>query len=162
MVMRWPSCRHWPVGSMPYLTSSPLDLERLVERVVSPDRGGVATFTGVVRNHHDGRSVLRLEYSAYDAMGEAECGRIVAEAERRWQVRVALEHRTGRLEVGDAAVMIAVAGAHRKEAFDACRHVIEEVKRRVPIWKREHFEDGTASWVDPTAHPAPSKRKPVP
>ncbi|NNG16381.1 MAG: molybdenum cofactor biosynthesis protein MoaE [Gemmatimonadales bacterium] len=138
---------------MPCLTSSPLDLDRLVARVVSPERGGVATFTGVVRNHHDGRSVLRLEYSAYDAMAEAECARIVSEAERQWPVRVALEHRTGHLEVGDAAVMIAAAGAHRQEAFDACRYVIEEVKRRVPIWKREHFADGTMSWVDPTARP---------
>jgi len=146
---------------MPYLTSVPLDLDRLVGCVVSPERGGVATFTGVVRNHHDGRSVMRLEYSAYDAMAEAECGRIVAQAERQWPVRVALEHRTGRLEVGDPAVMIAVAGAHRQEAFDACRFVIEEVKRRVPIWKREHFEDGTASWVDPTAQAAPSDRRPV-
>jgi molybdopterin synthase catalytic subunit len=151
---------------MPHLTAAPLDLGRLVSRVVSPELGGVATFTGVVRNHHDGRSVLRLEYSAYDAMAEAECDRIVTEAERQWSVHVAVEHRTGRLEVGDAAVMIAVAGAHRQEAFDACRYVIEEVKRRVPIWKREHFEDGTASWVDPTAHahaadPVPSDRRPV-
>jgi molybdopterin synthase catalytic subunit len=150
---------------MSYLTAAPLDLGRLVSRVVSPERGGVATFIGVVRNHHDGRSVLRLEYSAYDAMAEAECDRIVTEAERQWPVHVAVEHRTGQLEVGDAAVMIAAAGAHRHEAFDACRYVIEEVKRRVPIWKREHFEDGTASWVDPTVHMAdapPSDRRPVP
>ena len=150
--MRWPSCHRWRAANMPYLTSAPLDLDRLVARVVSPERGGVATFTGVVRNHHDGRSVLRLEYSAYDAMAEAECDRIVGEAERQWPVRVAAEHRTGRLEVGDAAVMIAAAGAHRQEAFDACRYVIEELKRRAPIWKCEHFADGTASWVDPTAH----------
>jgi molybdopterin synthase catalytic subunit len=138
---------------MAYLTSAPLDVEDLVSRVVSPERGGVATFIGVVRNHHDGRSVLRLEYSAYDAMVEAECARIVSEAEGQWPVCVALEHRTGQLEVGDAAVMVAAAGAHRDEAFDACRYVIEELKRRVPIWKREHFADGTVSWVDPTARP---------
>ena len=86
---------------------------------------------------------MRLEYSAYDAMAEAECARIVAETEARWPVTVALRHRIGALEVGDMAVAIAVAAAHRDEAFAACRHVIEEVKRRVPIWKREYYADGT-------------------
>jgi molybdopterin synthase catalytic subunit len=83
-------------------------------------------------------------------MAEAECVRIVTEAESRWPVAVALRHRIGRLEVGDTAVGIAVAGAHRDEAFAACRYVIEEVKRRVPIWKREMYLDGTEEWVDPT------------
>lgn len=143
---------------MAHLTAGPLDLGRLVGRVVSPERGAVATFTGVVRNHHHGRGVLRLEYSAYEAMAEAECDRIVADAERRWPVRVAVEHRLGRLDVGDVAVIIAAAGAHREEAFDACRYVIEEVKGRVPIWKREYFEDGTVSWVDPTEQGEASER----
>ena len=84
-------------------------------------------------------------------MAEAECARIVAEAEARWQVAVALQHRIGALEIGDAAVAVAVAAsAHRDEAFAACRYVIEEVKRRVPIWKREYYADGTVDWVDPT------------
>jgi molybdopterin synthase catalytic subunit len=83
-------------------------------------------------------------------MAEAECGRIVTETLARWPVAVALRHRVGRLEVGDTAVGIAVAGAHRDEAFAACRHLIEEVKRRVPIWKREIYADGTEEWVDPT------------
>jgi molybdopterin synthase catalytic subunit len=82
-------------------------------------------------------------------MAEAECGRIVAEAEIRWPVQVALEHRIGTLEVGELAVAVVVAGAHREEAFAACRHVIEELKRRVPIWKREHFADGGLDWVGP-------------
>jgi molybdopterin synthase catalytic subunit len=80
-------------------------------------------------------------------MVEAECARIVAEAESRWQVAVALRHRVGRLEIGDAAVAVAVASAHRDGAFVACRHVIEELKRRVPIWKRETFADGSVEWV---------------
>jgi len=134
---------------MPHLTTEPLRLDRLVAEVLSPERGGVATFIGVVRNHHDGRSVVRLEYSAYDAMAEAECQRIVAEAEERWPVRVAVEHRIGKLEVGDAAVMVAAAAAHRAQAFEACRYVIEELKRRVPVWKREHFRDGSTVWVEP-------------
>src|SRR5688572_3937600 len=80
-------------------------------------------------------------------MVEAECARIVAEAQARWQVAVALRHRIGRLEIGDAAVAVAAASPHRDEAFVACRHVIEELKRRVPIWKREVYADGTVEWV---------------
>jgi molybdopterin synthase catalytic subunit len=133
-----------------YLQYSALDLNRLVTEVTDRERGGVVTFLGMVRNHHDGRQVLRLEYSAYEAMAEAECARIVAEAEGRWPARVALAHRLGALAIGDAAVAIATAAAHRAEAFDACRYVIEEIKSRVPIWKKEFYGDGTVAWVDPT------------
>jgi molybdopterin synthase catalytic subunit len=80
-------------------------------------------------------------------MVEAECARIVAETESRWPVAIALRHRIGALEIGDAAVAVVAASAHRDEAFVACRHVIEELKRRVPIWKREEFADGTVEWV---------------
>jgi len=134
-----------------YLTSAPIDVAALVSAVQAPERGGIATFIGLVRNHHGGRDVLRLDYSAYGPMAEAECGRILAEAQTRWPVAVALQHRVGGLEIGDAAVAIAVGSAHRDDAFAACRYVIEEVKRRVPIWKRESYADGTVSWVDPTA-----------
>ena len=134
-----------------FLRREPLQLTALTAAVATPDRGAIATFVGVVRDHKSGRSVLRLEYSAYEAMAERECGTIVAEAESRWPVRVALAHRVGRLALGDAAVMVVAAAAHRGPAFDACRHVIEEVKRRVPIWKREWYADGTVTWVDPTA-----------
>jgi molybdopterin synthase catalytic subunit len=130
-----------------YLTSNPLDLGPLLARVQSPARGGMACFIGTVRNHHEGREVVRLDYSAYLPMAEAECARIVAEAESRWQVGVAVQHRIGRLEIGEAAVAVAAASAHRDEAFLACRYVIEEVKRRVPIWKREVFADGSMTWV---------------
>jgi len=135
---------------MTFLTENPLELGGLVAEVSGDDRGGVATFLGLVRNHHDGRGVARLEYSAYAPMAEAECAAIVAEAEGRWPVRIAVRHRLGVLEVGDAAVAVAAAGAHRAEAFDACRYVIEELKRRVPIWKREQYLDGQAGWVEPT------------
>jgi len=136
---------------VPFLTDLPIDLGRLHAAVQAPDRGGVAAFVGLVRDHHQGRAVLRLDYSAYGPMAEAECGRIVAEAEARWAVAVALQHRVGALAIGDAAVAVVVASAHRDEAFAACRHVIEEVKRRVPVWKREYYADGTVAWVDPSA-----------
>jgi molybdopterin synthase catalytic subunit len=134
-----------------FVTAEPIELAPLIAAVQAPERGGVASFLGLVRNHHGGREVLRLEYSAYAPMAEAECARIVAEAEGRWQVAVALRHRVGSLAVGDVAVAVAAASAHREEAFAACRYVIEEVKRRVPIWKRESYADGTEVWVDPTA-----------
>ena len=133
-----------------YLTQEPLDLPALLALVQTPERGGTACFLGTVRNHHRGREVLRLEYSAYEAMVDNECARIVAEAELRWQVGIALQHRVGRLEVGDTAVAVVAASAHRDEAFVACRYVIEELKRRVPIWKQEFFADGTIGWVEPS------------
>jgi molybdopterin synthase catalytic subunit len=134
-----------------FVTDQPIDLAPLLAAVQAPDRGGVATFLGLVRNHHGGRAVLRLDYSAYGPMAEAECGRIVAEAETRWRVAVALRHRVGSLAIGDTAVAVVAASSHRDDAFTACRYVIEEVKRRVPVWKREFYADGTVAWVDPTA-----------
>ena len=124
-----------------YLTGEPLNLTDLVEQVASPSRGGIACFLGTVRDQHNGRAVVRLEYSAYDAM---------AEAEARWDCGVALRHRIGTLAIGEAAVAVAASSAHREEAFIACRYVIEEIKRRLPVWKREVFADGTVEWVDPT------------
>jgi molybdopterin synthase catalytic subunit len=136
---------------MAFLTDQPIQLDDLLAAARSPERGGVAVFLGLVRNHHEGRAVLRLDYSAYAPMAESECARIVAEAAARWDAAVALRHRIGTLEVGEAAVAIVAASAHRESAFAACRFVIDEVKRRVPIWKREHYADGSAVWVDPTA-----------
>src|SRR6185312_9134919 len=104
-------------------------------------------------DQNGGRKVLRLDYSAYVPMAEAELARIVAEAESRWDVAVAVRHRVGSLDIGDTAVAVAVASGHRDEAFVACRYVIEEVKRRVPIWKKEYFADGTVEWVGGAAGP---------
>ena len=136
---------------MNHLSRRPLSVEALLAAVRDPSRGGVAIFVGDVRNHHGGREVLRLEYSAYEPMAEKECRAIVEAAEHRWPVSVALAHRLGALEVGEAAVVVAASGSHRGEAFECCRWVIDEVKRRVPIWKREYYADGTVAWVDPTA-----------
>jgi molybdopterin synthase catalytic subunit len=130
-----------------YLTTETIELAGLVTQVEAPDCGGVACFLGMVRNHQAGREVVQLEYSAYEAMAEAECASIVREAEARWSCTVALRHRIGTLEVGDTAVAVAAAARHRDAAFAACRFVIEEVKRRVPIWKKEYFRDGTVEWV---------------
>ena len=134
-----------------FLTNKPIDVFPLVASVESPARGGIASFLGIVRDRHDGRGVLRLEYSAYAPMVEAECARIVGEAESRWPVAIALRHRVGTLEVGDTAIAVAAGSEHRAAAFDGCRYVVEEVKRRLPIWKQEFYADGTHEWVDPTA-----------
>lgn len=132
------------------LSRNPIDVEHLAASVVTDQRGGVASFVGLVRNHQDGRPVMRLEYHAYEPMAEAECLRILEEARQRWPVAAALEHRLGALAIGDVAVAVAVAGDHRAETFDACRWIIEQVKHRVPIWKKEFYSDGTVGWVDPT------------
>lgn len=136
---------------MAYLVSHPIDIRTLIAQVRAPARGAIATFMGLVRDHHGGSEVLRLEYSAYGPMVEAECARITAEATQRYAAAVALEHRIGALEIGDVAVAIVAAAPHRDAAFEACRYVIEEVKRRLPIWKRETYADGMVAWVDPTA-----------
>jgi molybdopterin synthase catalytic subunit len=133
-----------------FLSADRLDLTALLAEVEAPGRGGVATFVGLVRDHQGGRGVIALAYSAYEPMAEAVCAEIVAEAEGRWPVKVALRHRLGELAIGEAAVAIAAAADHRDAAFEACRYVIEELKRRVPIWKRETYADGTVEWVDPT------------
>ena len=136
---------------MGFLVEQPIGVRQVAARVVTPEHGGVVTFVGAVRNQHAGRSVVRLEYSAYGPMADAEFDRIITEARERWPAHVAAEHRIGTLEVGEVVVVVVAAAPHRDAAFDACRYVIEELKRRVPIWKREHYADGTASWVDPTA-----------
>lgn len=137
---------------MAYLSEHPIDPADLAARVASPARGGIVSFLGAVRNEHAGRTVVRLHYSAYAPMAEGECARILADAEARWpDAAIALQHRVGELAIGDWAVAVVVAAPHRGEAFEACRFVIEELKRRVPIWKREYYADGSVAWVDPTA-----------
>ena len=132
----------------------PLALEPLVKAVtartadLSGTDGAVATFLGVVRNHNAGRRVQYLEYEAYDALARRAFERIAAEVAARWPgVRLALHHRIGRLEIGEASVAIAAASAHRGEAFAACRYTIERVKQIAPIWKREFFEGGDV-WIE--------------
>lgn len=122
-------------------------LDAVVAAVRGPDAGGVATFTGLVRAHSQGRAVERLEYEAYVPMAERVFAEIADEIERELPgVRLAVEHRVGKLVVGDVAVVIAAAAPHRAEAFRACQAMIDRLKERAPIWKKETGPDGT-SWV---------------
>ena len=133
----------------------------LLAEVASPACGATSLFLGTVRNTHDGRDVTGIEYTAYSAMANAELQRIVAEAAERFGTAgVAVEHRVGSLGLGEVSVAIAVAHAHRAPAMDATRYIIEEIKKRVPIWKREHYTDGTREWVEPTRSRQPAEQAP--
>ncbi|HWP02761.1 MAG TPA: molybdenum cofactor biosynthesis protein MoaE [Gemmatimonadaceae bacterium] len=136
---------------MSFLTRGPIDVSDLLESLAAPEVGGVVLFSGRVRNLNGGRAVAAIDYSAYETMAEEELGRIVQEASSRYPgVRVLVRHRLGRLVVGEVSVAVAAAHPHRGPAFDAARYVIEELKKRVPIWKCEEYVDGTREWVDPT------------
>lgn len=133
------------------LVTRRIDVTALLHEVASPAHGATSLFLGTVRDVNDGRGVTGIEYSAYAAMAEAELARIASEAVARFGVdALVVEHRTGELGLGDVSVAIAVAHAHRASALDATRFVIEELKKRVPIWKREHYTDGAREWVDPS------------
>jgi molybdopterin synthase catalytic subunit len=144
-----------------YLTRNPISLDGLLAEVAHPSRGGTCVFLGTVRNGPEEQGglggqggVTAIEYSAYEEMVEVEFGRLVADAGVRWpEARVAVRHRLGTIPVGEASIAIAAAAPHRAQAFDACRFVIEEVKRRIPVWKKELRLDGTEVWVDPSGRP---------
>lgn len=130
------------------LTREWLDRDALIAQVAHASMGGIVVFEGVVRDHARGKQIRCLEYDAYPEMAEQQIRAIVAEAERRWGVeRVAVAHRFGRLEIGEASVIIVVASPHRAEAFDACRYIIDTLKTTVPIWKKEVATDGE-EWVE--------------
>lgn len=134
------------------IVARPIDVSSILAEVGSPSYGATALFLGTVRNENDGRSVTGIEYAAYLGMAEAELRRIADEAVKRFGTEsLVVEHRVGVLEVGDVSVAVAVAHTHRASALDATRYVIEQLKKRVPIWKRERYSDGTREWVDPTA-----------
>ena len=125
------------------LTDAPLDPARLLSEVSHPSCGGIVIFVGEVREEDEGRSVRALTYEAYDALALAQLAAVVAEAAGRWPLaRIALEHRIGRMVVGEASVAIAVACPHRADAFACCRFLIDRLKEAVPIWKREEGEGG--------------------
>lgn len=130
-------------------STTALEPERCREALCDPAAGGYASFEGWVRDHNDGRHVHRLEYEAYEALARKEGERIVREAIARFGVTAAAcVHRVGSLAIGDLAVWVGVSSAHRAEAFDACRYIIDEVKHRVPIWKKEHYDGGDSGWVN--------------
>lgn len=134
------------------LTDQPLDVAAALRRAETPEAGAVAAFIGTIRAHTAGRAVTRLHYEAYETMALHQLRRLAAQARERWPMlaRVVVIHRTGTLEIGEAAVVVAVASPHRAEAFAACQFLIDTLKEVVPIWKHEHYADGT-TWV--AAHP---------
>lgn len=130
------------------LTADPLDARRLEAAVAHDGAGAICTFTGVVRDSSRGRSVTHLEYEAYAEMATAEMRKIGDEIGRQWpEARVAMAHRTGRLEIGEASVVVSVSCPHRGEAIAACKWGIDRLKESVPIWKKEHAADGTY-WIE--------------
>ncbi len=126
----------------------PLSADAVAQAVADPAAGGVVIFSGVVRNEKDGRPVKYLEYEAHAPMAEAKMREIGEQVRRRWPsvMAVTMLHRVGRLEIGESSVLIAVSAAHRREAFEACHYAIDTLKQTVPVWKKEHFEDGEI-WV---------------
>lgn len=123
------------------------------EAVEGPDAGAVVVFLGTVRNNTDGRPVTRLEYEAYPPMAEKKMAEISQEIAQKWgdTLRVAMVHRTGKLEIGEVSVAVAIASPHRKNGFEACQYAMNRLKQIVPIWKREVWTDGEAEWVKPDA-----------
>jgi molybdopterin synthase catalytic subunit len=130
------------------LVDMPIDVGALIREVSDESCGAAAVFLGNVRNLNEGRPVTGIEYSAYRSMAEREMTAILREAEQQFAVsRIVIEHRLGTLGLGDTSVAIAAAHPHRAPALDAMRFVVEQLKRRVPIWKREQYTDGTREWV---------------
>jgi molybdopterin synthase catalytic subunit len=135
-------------GNLALVTEDAIDPARMLGGALSPADGAALLFWGVVREQNDGRAVSRLEYSAYAPMAEREMLRIADEARERFGTgAIHVVHRVGMLEIGEASVAIAVASPHRAEAYEASRYVIEQLKQRVPVWKREGYVDGETEWV---------------
>lgn len=130
------------------LTDLPIDRRAVLDSVQSPLAGAVVSFDGVVRNHARGKKVTHLFYEAYDSMALLQLEAIRAEAIQQWKLHAAsVVHRVGRMEIGESSVLIAVSASHRKDAFEACRYIIDAIKTRVPIWKKEHYLDGEI-WIE--------------
>jgi MoaE-MoaD fusion protein len=130
------------------VSAEPLDPIAISALVSAPSCGGLTTFTGLVRDHNAARQVLWIDYEAHEALARNVFARIGAETQERWpSAAIAIHHRVGRVEIGEASVVVAAASAHRAEAFSACRFAIERVKQIAPIWKHEHFEGGDV-WIE--------------
>ncbi len=138
------------------LAREPIDMAALASHVRAPEDGATVTFDGFVRNQSHNRPTLYLDYEAYESMALAKMREIGAQLHDKYRIhRVAMVHRLGRLEIGETSVFIAISAPHRAAAFDACRFAIDTLKRTVPIWKKEYFEDG-AVWADGELPPAPA------
>lgn len=133
------------------ISPEPLNIQSCIDWVMTPQCGGIDVFIGTVRSATKGKTVVRLEFEAYEKMAMKEMQKIADEAQQKWKVhKISIHHRTGVLNIGEIPVVIAVSAAHRDAAFDACRYIIDTLKKTVPIWKKEIFEDGEV-WV--AAHP---------
>jgi MoaE-MoaD fusion protein len=138
------------------LVREPIDMAALALHIRAPEDGATVTFDGFVRNQSHNRTTLYLDYEAYETMAVTKMREIGAQLHEQFAIhRVAMVHRLGRLEIGETSVFIAVSAAHRGAAFDACRFAIDTLKRTVPIWKKEYFEDG-AIWADGELPPVPA------
>jgi molybdopterin synthase catalytic subunit len=140
------------------IVASPIDLQRVYDRVRDDAFGAIVVFAGVVRRRSDDdRDVCGLSYEAYDTAALAEMEKIAAEVRARWSpCRIAITHRTGELKIGEPSVAVGVGTPHRAEAFAACEYAMNELKARVPVWKKEHYLDGTSEWRQNCAHEASS------
>ena len=130
------------------LSNTPIDTEALKRLINTPKAGAYVAFEGWVRESNEGKEVTALEYEAYEELAVKEGQKILDEAQKFHILKAHCVHRTGPLKIGDLAVMVVVSSAHRKEAFVACEFIINEIKQRVPIWKRESYADGSTSWVN--------------
>lgn len=129
------------------ITRARLNPAALAAAVSSPRHGAGATFVGAVRSVHAGRRVKAVAYDCFIPLAEKELARILREAEKKWPASVAASHRVGLLKVGEASVIVAAGSMHRADAFEACRWVIDEIKRRLPVWKKEHYLRGEGRWL---------------
>ncbi|MBU5468396.1 molybdenum cofactor biosynthesis protein MoaE [Virgibacillus sp. MSJ-26] len=130
-----------------WITDQPIEIDDCIQKVTRPEAGAVSTFLGIVREFTHGKKTLFLEYQAYIPMAEKKLAQIGEEIEEKWgDTRTAIVHRIGRLEISEIAVGIAVSTPHRKDAFEASKYAIDRIKEIVPIWKKEHWEDGT-KWL---------------
>ena len=131
------------------ISEKPIDSEALKKELFDPRAGGFVSFEGWVRNKNEGKDVTHLEYQAYEALAVKEGEKIIAEALKKFDVVDALvDHRVGDLQIGEIAVVVHVTSIHRGPAFDACEYIIDELKVRVPIWKKEHYTDGNTGWIE--------------
>lgn len=131
------------------ITDKAIDTSFLQRSLENPGAGGYCAFEGWVRNENEGHTVERLEYEAYEPLAVAEGAKVLAEARQRFPyLEARCVHRVGLLEIGECAVWVGVAAKHRDEAFKACRYIIDEIKHRLPIWKKEHYVNGDSGWVN--------------
>ena len=145
-------------GTLFLITAEPLDAQQLVDAVRLDESGAVTLFHGVARNHSDGRAVRALEYEAHESLAEKKLREVADDVRRRFDITgIGVHHRTGRVEIGETSLLVAVSAAHRREAFEACHYAVDRIKEVVPIWKKESWEDGSGEWVEGHAVDVPER-----